>query len=120
MCRTRWFRPVACAVVALLAAALLAAAAAGAAAPKPVVVAITVVRGKVQGGAKRPSVKKGQVVKLVVRTDAGTEIHLHGYEIEKVPVRGKPTVIQFTARIQGRFELELHEPDVLLAQLTVR
>ncbi len=108
-----------CALVALLAASLPAATA-GAATAKPVVVAITVVKGKVQGGAKRPTVKKGQVVKLVVRTDAGSEIHLHGYEIEKVPVRGKPTVIQFAAKIQGRFEVELHEPDVLLAEISVR
>jgi hypothetical protein len=91
-----------------------------AAATKPVVIPITVVKGKVQGGAKRPSVKKGRVVRIVVRTDAGTEIHLHGYDIEKTPVRGKPTVIQFTAKIQGRFELELHSPDVLLAEISVR
>lgn len=91
-----------------------------AAAVKPVVIPITVVKGKVQGGAKRPSVKKGQVVRIVVRTDAGEEIHLHGYDIEKTPVKGKPTVIQFTAKIQGRFELELHAPDVLLAELSVR
>jgi hypothetical protein len=87
---------------------------------KPVVVEITVVRGKVQGGTKRPTVAKGRVVRFVVRTDAGEGVHLHGYEIKKTPVARKPTVIQFTARIQGRFELELHHPDVLLAQLTVR
>ncbi len=96
----------------------LVASAAGAV--KPVVVPITVVKGKVQGGAKRPTVKKGQLVRFVIRTDAGTEVHFHGYEIERTPVKGKPTVIQFTARLQGRFELELHSPDVLLAELTVR
>ena len=105
-------------LVAALAAASLVATAAGAA--KPTVIPITVVKGKVKGGAKRPTVKKGQLVRFVIRTDAGTEVHFHGYEIERVPVKGKPTVIQFTARIQGRFELELHSPDVLLAELTVR
>jgi hypothetical protein len=29
-------------------------------------------------------------------------------------------VIQFTAKLAGRFELELHPTDTLLAQLTVR
>lgn len=106
------------ALVAALAAVSLVASAA--AAVKPVVIPITVVKGKVQGGAKRPTVKKGQLVRFVVRTDAGTEVHFHGYEIERTPVKGKPTVIQFTAKIQGRFELELHSPDVLLAELTVR
>ncbi|MBM3679306.1 MAG: hypothetical protein FJW96_15750 [Actinobacteria bacterium] len=111
-------------VVLLAAGAVAAILAAGSVAadtkPKPVVVPITVVKGKVQGGTRRPSVKKGALVRFVVRTDAGDEIHLHGYEIEKTPVRGKATVIEFRARIQGRFELELHHPDILLAELTVR
>jgi hypothetical protein len=65
-------------------------------------------------------VKKGRVVRFVVRTDAGKELHLHGYDIEKTPRLGKTTVIQFTARIPGRFELELHSPNALLADLTVQ
>lgn len=112
-------------LVLVLAASLSASLSAGtagaaSAAKKPIVVSITVVKGKVQGGAKRPSVRKGDLVRFVVRTDAGSEIHFHGYELERKPVRGKPSVIQFTARLQGRFELELHDPDVLLAELSVR
>ena len=34
--------------------------------------------------------------------------------------KGVPTVIQFVAKVPGRFELELHPMDVLLAQLTVK
>jgi hypothetical protein len=88
--------------------------------PKPVVIPITVVDGRPIGGIKRPSVKKGRTVRFVIRTNAGTEIHLHGYDIEKTPRKGFPTALQFVAKIPGRFELELHHPDVLLAQLTVR
>jgi hypothetical protein len=87
---------------------------------KPVVVSITVVDGRPVGGIRRPSVKKGRTVRFVVRTNAGTEVHLHGYNIEKVPKKGVPTVIQLVAKVPGRFELELHNPDALLAQLTVR
>ena len=47
-------------------------------------------------------------------------MHLHGYDIEKNVKKGVPTVIQFVAKVQGRFELELHPTDALLAQLTVR
>ena len=83
-------------------------------------VQITVVNGSPVGGIKRPSVKKGRTVRFVVRTNAGTEVHLHGYDIEKMPKKGVPTVIQFVAKVPGRFELELHNPDALLAQLTVR
>jgi len=107
-------------VIALVALALPLAATAAPTVVKPVVIQITVVNGKVVGGIKRPSVKKGRTVRFVIRTNAGTELHLHGYDIEKTPRKGTPTVMQFVAKIPGRFELELHHPDALLAQLTVR
>ncbi len=86
----------------------------------PVVVSITAVNGRPVGGIKRPTVKKGRTVRLVVRTNVGTQVHLHGYNIEKTVRKGVPTVIQFVARVPGRFELELHPMDALLAQLTVK
>jgi hypothetical protein len=106
--------------IALVAVALPIAATAAPAATSPVVIRITAVNGKPVGGVKRPTVKKGRTVRIVVRTNVGTEIHLHGYNIEKKPKKGVPTVIQFVAKVPGRFELELHHPDALLAQLTVR
>lgn len=90
------------------------------AAVKPVVISITAINGRPVGGIKRPSVKRGQTIKLVIRTNVGTELHLHGYDIEKIPRKGVPTVMRFVAKTPGRFELELHDPDALLAQLTVR
>ena len=57
---------------------------------------------------------------LVVRTDAGEEVHLHGYDIEKPVTPGTPVRIPFTANLPGRFELELHHPDALLAVIEVR
>jgi hypothetical protein len=64
-------------------------------------------------------VKKGERVVLVVRTDAGESIHLHGYDIDREIVAGKPTRLPFVASVAGRFELELHHPDVVLADITV-
>ena len=95
------------------------ATATASAAVKPVVISITAVNGRPVGGIKRPTVKKGQTVRIVVRTNVGSEIHLHGYNVEKTIRKGVPTVIQFVAKVQGRFELELHPMDALLAQLTV-
>lgn len=106
--------------VALLAALALVPVAAPATPPKPVVITITAKKGRPVGGVARPTVKKGKMVKIVVRTDAGREVHLHGYDIEKRVVPGKPVVLLFRAKIPGRFELELHHPDVLLAELTVK
>ena len=104
----------------MLALAAAGGAAAQAAAVKPVVISITVQKGRPAGGIKRPKVKKGRVVRFVIRTDAGKELHLHGYDIGKTPKQGGATVIQFTAKISGRFELELHSPDAVLADLTVQ
>lgn len=88
--------------------------------PTATVIAITVTKGRPVGGIKRPSVKKGTVVRFVIKTDRGKEVHLHGYNLERTVVKGKPVVMQFTAKLAGRFELELHDPDALLAQLSVK
>ena len=91
--------------------------------PKPIVVQvipITVKGGRPVGGIQRPVVKKGRKVAIVVRADVGEVVHLHGYDIER-PVRpGRPTRLEFTATIPGRFELELHHPDAVLADVTVK
>ena len=90
------------------------------AAPKPTTITVVVNGGRPQGGIERPTVAKGTTVVLVVRTDAGEAVHLHGYNIEKPVTPGKPLRVAFTATLPGRFELELHHPDVVLAVLEVR
>jgi hypothetical protein len=83
------------------------------------VIPIRVVDGVPQGGIARPTVKQGDDVVLVIRTDSGVAVHLHGYNIEKDVVPGKPLRLPFTASIAGRFEVELHPTDTLLAVIEV-
>lgn len=105
--------------------ALAAVAAAGVltvgapAATKPVVLAYTVTNGKVVKGNKQPKVKRGRVVRFVIVANRGEEIHLHGYDLDRIVRLRKQTVMQFTAKVAGRFELELHHPDVVIARLSV-
>jgi ABC-type Fe3+-hydroxamate transport system substrate-binding protein len=89
-------------------------------APKPRTITVVVEAGRPRGGIQRPTVDKGEKVVLVVRTDAGEEVHLHGYDIEKPVTPGTPVRIPFTANLPGRFELELHHPDALLAVIEVK
>ena len=89
-------------------------------APQPKVITIRVVGGQPQGGIQRPTIDQGDKVVLVVRTDSGEAVHLHGYNIEKEIVPGQPLRLPFTANIAGRFELELHPTDTLLAVLEVQ
>lgn len=90
------------------------------AAPAPRTVTIVVEGGRPQGGIQRPVVREGERVVLVIRADAGESVHLHGYDVQAAVTPGKPARIAFTADVPGRFELELHHPDALLADLEVR
>jgi hypothetical protein len=89
-------------------------------APKPRTITIVVESGRPRGGIARPTVAKGAKIVVVVRADAGEEVHLHGYDIEKPVTPGTPVRIPFTADLPGRFELELHHPDALLAVIEVK
>jgi len=89
-------------------------------ASKPRTITVVVESGRPRGGIARPTVAKGDKVVVVVRTDAGEEVHLHGYDIEKPVTPGTPVRIPFTADLPGRFELELHHPDALLAVIEVK
>jgi hypothetical protein len=84
------------------------------------VITIRVVKGVPQGGIQRPTIDMGDKVVLVVRTDTGEAVHLHGYNVEKEIVLGKPVRLPFTANIAGRFEVELHPTDTLLAVIEVK
>lgn len=84
------------------------------------VIMVNVVKGVPKGGIQRPTVHKGDKVVLVVRTDSGEAVHLHGYNIEKEVVPGKAVRMPFTANIAGRFEVELHPTDALLAVVEVK
>ena len=84
------------------------------------VITVNVVKGVPKGGIQRPTVDKGDRVVLVVRTDSGEAVHLHGYNLEKEVVPGKGVRLPFTANIAGRFEVELHPTDSLLAVIEVK
>jgi hypothetical protein len=116
-----------CRFVVLLVALCLAVAAVGAAgaapaspAQKPLVLSYTVKDGKVVKGNTRPTVKKGRLLRIVVVSNRGDELHLHGYDFDKALRPNKPVAFQFRARLTGRFELELHHPDIVIARLSVR
>lgn len=89
------------------------------AAPKPVEVAIVVENGAPNGGIVRKTVSKGDHVVLVVTSDVADEIHLHGYDMKKDVPAGGTIRLPFTATLPGRFEVELEQRGVQIADLTV-
>jgi FtsP/CotA-like multicopper oxidase with cupredoxin domain len=91
---------------------------------KPQAVRIQIRGGNVVGGPADIRVKKGDQVSIVVSADAPDDIHLHGYDIEKPVEPGKPARFEFTADIEGIFEIESHVAedagrDPLVGKLTV-
>lgn len=88
--------------------------------PRAKVITIRVVGGTPKGGIARPSVKKNDRVVIAVRSDTADEVHLHGYDISRAVAAGGSARLAFVAKIQGRFEIELEDSGVQLAELTVR
>ena len=85
----------------------------------PTVVSIVVVNGAPEGGIVRETVNKGDRVVLVVKSDVADEIHLHGYDLSRKVAAGGTARLTFTATLPGRFEVELEQRGVQIADLTV-
>lgn len=81
---------------------------------------ISVRDGKVSPAPGRTEVKKGQTVRLKVRSDRDDTLHVHGYDKEARLPAGRTVTLTFTADRTGLFEVETHESDLLLTQLVVR
>ena len=85
----------------------------------PTVVRVTVVDGTPKGGIVRATVDQGDRVRLVVTSDVADEIHLHGYDISRDVAAGGTVTLAFRATIPGRFEAELEDRRVQIADITV-
>ena len=73
-----------------------------------------------EGGIARDSVARGRIVVITVNSDVADEVHLHGYDLTADVAPGAPATIRFTADAPGRFELELEQSGVQIAELEVR
>jgi hypothetical protein len=81
---------------------------------------ITVTGSKVSPPPSTVDVKAGCEVRLTVTADRTSEVHVHVVDLEKPITAGQPLVIAFTPSQQGVYEVELHDPDLLLVKLAVR
>jgi hypothetical protein len=83
-------------------------------------VRIVVVGAQPQGGVERQTIELGRDVVLVVRSDVADHIHLHGYDLMADVAPGAPARLRFTADVPGRFEVELEDRGIPIAELQVR
>jgi hypothetical protein len=76
--------------------------------PEPSVTRIRIQGGEVVGGPQPIEVEQGEPVRIVVAADSADEIHLHGYDLTREAAPGAPARFNFTADLEGVFELESH------------
>ena len=88
--------------------------------PAPVQIDVVVVGGEPEGGIVRESVDLDSAVVLTVTSDVADEVHVHGYDVMADVAPGAPATIRFTADAPGRFEIELENTGVQIAELEVR
>jgi hypothetical protein len=86
----------------------------------PTTIRIVVRGGRVVGGLRRARLERGERAVLVVRADVSDHVHLHGYDIMRDVAPGRPARLRFRATIPGRFEVELEDRRLQIAQLEVR
>ena len=79
-----------------------------------------VVNGAPKGGIVREKVEKGDRVVLIVRSDVTDHVHLHGYDVMRDVAPGMPARLPFKATIPGRFEVELEDRGVPIADISVQ
>ena len=88
-------------------------------APERVTIRLRVVGGQPVPGIRRAKVKQGRQVTIVTTSDVSDHVHLHGYDLMADVAPGSPARIRFRATIPGRFEVELEDRGILIADLSV-
>jgi hypothetical protein len=92
-----------------------------AASPRPQVgtIRIMIRGGRPVDGIQRARVRQGRRVRLLVRSDVADHVHLHGYDIFRDVAPGAPARLAFRATVPGRFEVELEDRGIQIAELQV-
>jgi hypothetical protein len=88
-------------------------------AASPIVFDVVIANGKRTVGPGVFKVHEGDEVTINVTSDKADKLHLHGYDLHGDLTPGKTVTLKFTAKLTGRFPLELHHSDLEIAALEV-
>ena len=61
----------------------------------------------------------GEQVEFKVKSNTATEVHVHGYEIEKEVPAGGTVTVSFPAELEGIYDVEVHPAEEQIAELRV-
>ncbi len=83
------------------------------------VIDVVVQNSRVEDGPATWTIKRGDLIEIVIKSDSEDEVHLHGYDKSvKVNPDGM-NKLKFEAETVGSYELEMHDSGILLGTLRV-
>jgi len=89
--------------------------------PGPVVLDVTIIDGQVTPRGARVNLKPGQPLTLAVHSDSADELHIHTDPEQEFDVKARGNQrFTFTVDQPGKVVVELHQRDVVIAELLVR
>jgi hypothetical protein len=89
--------------------------------PGPVVLDVTIIDGEVTPRGARVELRVGQPLTLSVHSDAAAEVHVHTDPEQGFKVKaGGNKRFTFTVDQPGKVAVEVHEPNVEIAEVLVR
>jgi hypothetical protein len=91
-----------------------------AAGPRTQRVRIVYQGGRVIGGIRQVRLERGDRLVLVVASSVSDHVHVHGYDLMREVAPGRPARITLRVTVAGRFEVELEDRKIQIAELDVR
>ena len=80
---------------------------------------IVVRDGEPVNGVETLEFSAGEEAEFRVSSETASEVHIHGYDIEKEVPAGKTVTLSFPAELEGIFEVELHPSEEQIAELRI-
>ena len=91
-----------------------------AASPDVRTIEVAVSDGTVSPPPSQVDLAVGEALRLVVTSDTDSEVDAHGFDVIEPAPAGTPIVMELRGTAPGLYDVELHDPDLLLLQVAVR
>ncbi len=76
--------------------------------------------GRLEPGPSMVDLPAGQTLTLVLTSDVPVTVHAHGFEVDLQVPATSTTRIPLRASVPGVYEVELHDPELLVLSVAVR